>query len=247
MWNDQSGSNDTKYPLILSHDWNLNPGNSAGRSEIHPINSLSLLQINPTVNPTTYTEHTLGSSVVGKTALIQGPVDDTSFNSLTPIWEQPQPGTFNKKEGYIYNMRLDFMYDPTLYDKDVLHNAQVFLVKIVNFAKSYTSASALIPGTAAWTQAESFLDASGDIHGSSLTKNIHYSPGVGDNGTVTLSPRYFNVLHKFNLAVRYTTHWVCDKFTCEPYVPSPPSCSLISFSRPITGVLILVLCLGTIP
>lgn len=199
MWRSGSANG---YPLMLSHEGSTNPGASANRFECLPLDNYVTLASNPTTNPTTYTSHTLDYTVAGKTALLQGPVDASSYSSLDPIWEQPEVDTFEKKHGYLYNLRLDFMYDPSLYDKDVLHNAQIFLVKIVNFSKS-GSTDALRPGTANWSNAASILDSSGDIQGNTLTRGIHFTGGCQDNGTVTLSPRYFNVLHKFNLASNY--------------------------------------------
>ena len=200
MWKSNSAAG---YPLLLSHEGTSNPGAASNRFECQPLNNYVTLAANPTTNPTTYTTHTLNYTVAGKTAILQGPVESTSYSSLTPIWEQPEVDTFEKKHGYLYNVRLDFMYDPTLYDKSVLHNAQIFIVKVVNFSKAPLNSDVLRPGTAAWTNADSFLDSAGDIQGNQLTRGIHFSGGCQENGTVTLSPRYFNVLHKFNLAANY--------------------------------------------
>lgn len=125
---------------------------------------------------------------------------------MRPVWESPAPSTFDKKIGYLYNCRLDFMYNPALLPSTVTttHNVQIFIVKIVNFSRQAASGStggSRRPGAANWTTGDdTILDDSGDIAGGNLTRDCHYSSGVGDDGAVTLSPKYFNVLHKFNLA-----------------------------------------------
>ncbi len=145
------------------------------------------------------TDYTLDATESGKTALVQGPVANTAVSRMQPVWEQPEPLTFSKKHGFLHSMRLDFNYDPTAYDTNYLHNACIFIVKIVNFARASTTAlgsPALRPGTVGWDYQESFLDQSGDIHGEHLIRDVHYTSGVLDDGSVTLSPKYFNVLHK---------------------------------------------------
>lgn len=206
MWNNHASGGDNAKPLLLSYDWANNPGFADAKFEIVPLNNCTTLAINPTVTPSTLSTNILGVNDVGKTGLLQGPVANDfpgDPSHLTQIWESPDARTFEKKHGFLYNMRLDFMYDPTLYTSHVLHNCQIFIVKVINFAKKAASsvgAPPFRPGTAGWTVADSFLDVSGDIHGGDLTKNIHYTAGQQDNGSVTLSPKYFNVLHKFNLS-----------------------------------------------
>lgn len=139
---------------------------------------------------------------MGKTALIQGPVSNTEVSKMKPVWGQPDELTFTKKHGYLHNLRLDFLYDPTEYDANQLHNVCIFIVKIVNFAKSENT-PVLRPGTPAWNYTNTFLDQVGDIHGSSLRRDIHYTSGTLDDGSVNLNPKYFNVLHKFNLAANH--------------------------------------------
>lgn len=145
----------------------------------------------------------------GKTALLQGPVSQTSQSRMHPVWGSPEDlNAFHKQKGYLYNMRLDFAYDPTLYGQTAkFHNCQIFIVKIKDFARArlyVEGAGAHVPpyrpGVAGWQTADSILDAVGDIDSDKLTRGIHYTSGTINDGNVQLSTKYFDVMAKWNLS-----------------------------------------------
>ena len=139
---------------------------------------------------------TIGSS------LLQGP---TTSNALTPYFGQ-EPFWQEDRIGYLHNVSLDIMWDPTAVDSDYFSNNYIFLVKIIKqTSATYAAAQERPP----WGDSSSILNSSGRIDPAKLTANIHYTLGAGDKASVALNGDYFKV--RRGIAWRRRAAWLTVK------------------------------------
>lgn len=153
-----------RRPLRFYRDFTFSfkNGESSG-SDLHP-----------------FTAGPIGSS------LLQGP---TSSNALTPYFGQ-EPFWQEDRIGYLHNVSLDILWDPTAVDTNYFSNNYIFLVKVLNTTSAgYATAQERPP----WGDESSLFDSSGRLVASKLTKNIHYTLGAGDKASCALNGEYFKV------------------------------------------------------